>query len=452
VTVELSRKNTMVVGLGESGLAVVRFLIERGARVRVNDHRDAEALGAAATEAEALGAELVLGGHPDSAFERLDLIVVSPGVPPLAQLDDAEQRGVPVVSEVELAARFIEAPIVAVTGTNGKSTVTTLIGEMCRHLGRPVFTGGNLGRPMIEAAGTDAGAQGGLVIVELSSFQLERVSQMKAHVAVLLNITPDHLDRYPSFDAYAAAKARIFERQGAEDFAVLPADAPDLRELIEDDGTVVLFGGRNGDVRVVDGVLTDTQSSVRVPVDALRIRGSHNVSNACAAALAARLLGARDDDIASVLREFKGLAHRMQYVRSVDGVEYIDDSKATNVGAAVASIDGLVGSEGKIVLIAGGVDKGGSYRPLRQRMVEEGRAVVVLGDAASLLEREFAGSAVELRRASSMSDAVTHAAELARPGDTVLLAPACSSFDMFRSYAERGDHFQRAVETLGEHP
>jgi UDP-N-acetylmuramoylalanine--D-glutamate ligase len=305
---------------------------------------------------------------------------------------------------------------------------------------------------MIEAAGTDAGAKGGLVVVELSSFQLERVSQMKAHVAVLLNITPDHLDRYPSFEAYAAAKARIFERQQAEDFAVLPADAPDLRELIEDDGTVVLFDGRTGDVRVVDGVLIDSQSSLRVPVSELRIRGSHNVSNACAAVLAARLLGVRDEDVGSVLREFKGLAHRTQFVRSVDGVEYIDDSKATNVGAAVASIDGLVGAKGKIVLIAGGVDKGGSYQTLRQRMSEEGRAIVLLGEASSLLERAFADSPVELRRASSMGDAVTHAAALARPGDTVLLAPACSSFDMFRSYAERGDHFQRAVETLGEQP
>ena len=447
---ELSRKKTMVVGLGESGLAVVRFLRERGARVRVNDQRDREALGAAATEAEALGAELVLGGHPDSAFEDLDLVVVSPGVPPLPQLEQAEQRGVPVVSEVELASRFIDAPIVAITGTNGKSTVTTLIGEMARRLARPVFVGGNLGRPMIEAAGTDAGGAGGLVIVELSSFQLERVSQMKAHVAILLNITPDHLDRYPSFEAYAAAKARIFERQDAEDFAILPADAPDLRELIVDDATVVLFDGRSGDVRVVDGVVTDTQSSVRVPVAELRIRGSHNVSNACAAVLAARLLRVRDDDIASVLRDFKGLAHRTQYVRSVDGVEYIDDSKATNVGAAVASIDGLRGSKGKIVLIAGGVDKGGSYQPLRQRMSEEGRGVVVLGEAASLLESAFADSPIELRRATSMPDAVAHAAALARPGDTVLLAPACSSFDMFRSYAERGDHFQRAVETLGE--
>lgn len=448
---ELSQKNTMVVGLGESGLAVVRFLTARGALVRVNDQRDLAELGAAAAEAEALGAELVLGGHPESAFENLDLIVVSPGVPPLAQLEEAERRGAQVVSEVELASRFLDAPIVAITGTNGKSTVTTLIGQMCNYLDRPIFVGGNLGRPMIEAAGTDAGNERGLVIVELSSFQLERVSEMRAHVALLLNVSADHLDRYPSFEAYAAAKARIFERQRAEDFAILPADAPDLRELIEDGGTLVLFGGRNGEVRVVNGALTDTQSSLRVPIAELGIRGLHNVANACAAALAARLLGVRESDIASVLREFKGLAHRMQYVSSVGGVEYIDDSKATNVGAAVASIDGLAGANGKIVLIAGGVDKGGSYEPLRQRMTERGRAVVVLGEAAPLLERAFVDSLLTLRHAQSMAEAVDSASAMAVSGDIVLLAPACSSFDMFRSYAERGDQFQSAVHSLGGH-
>ncbi len=439
----------MVIGLGLSGLAVVRFLVDRGAHVRVNDKRDAAALGAFASDAAALGAEMVLGGHPDDAFEGLDLIVVSPGVPPLPQLAAAEARGVEVVSEIELAARFIEAPIVAITGTNGKSTVTTLIGQMCRRLDRPVFIGGNLGQPMIEAIGTDAASERGIVVVELSSFQLERVSEMKAHVAVLLNVTPDHLDRYPSFEAYAKAKARIFERQEADDFAVLPADAPNLRELAQDGGKIVLFGGINGEVRVLDGALVDSGGALRLPTSELRLRGTHNVSNACAAALGARLMGVHAEDIAAVLREFDGLPHRMQYLRTVEGVEYIDDSKATNVGAAVASIEGLAGSDGKIVLIAGGVDKGGSYQPLRDRMIEAGRAVVVLGEAAPLLERAFAGSAIELRRSESMEDAVIKASSLAQPGDTVLLAPACSSFDMFRSYAERGDVFQQAVRTLG---
>ncbi|HSN84771.1 MAG TPA: UDP-N-acetylmuramoyl-L-alanine--D-glutamate ligase [Polyangiales bacterium] len=446
---DLSGKSVMVVGLGESGLAMVRFLAGQGARIRVNDKRARDLLGAAAAEAAELGAELVLGGHPPSAFEGLDLIAVSPGVPPLPELDDAESRGVAVISEVELAARFIEAPIVGITGTNGKSTVTTMIGRMCGGLGRPLFVGGNLGRPMIEAVGTDAATASGLVVVELSSFQLERVAQMKAHVAVLLNLSPDHLDRYESAEAYAAAKGRIFERQEPRDYAVLPADDPGLRQLVHGRGTLACFGGADGEVRIVDGVLTDTKTSLRVPLEQVRIRGSHNASNACAAALTARLLGASVEDIASVLREFGGLPHRMQHVRSIEGVDYIDDSKATNVGATVASIDGLADSDGKIILIAGGVDKGGSYQPLRERMDRAGRAMVVIGEAAPLLERAFEGSAIEVRRARTMGEAVAQSARLARPGDTVLLAPACSSFDMFRSYAERGDVFQREVGELG---
>lgn len=439
----------MVVGLGESGLSVLRFLAARGARTRVNDRRDRETLGAAAEEAARLGAELILGGHPREAFEGLDWVVVSPGVPRLAVLDEVERQGVGVVSEIELASRFIEAPLVAITGTNGKSTVTTLIGEMCSRLKRPCFVGGNLGRPLIDVVGTDAAAADGLVVAELSSFQLERVSQTRAHVAVLLNVTPDHLDRYPSVEAYAAAKARIFERQRSSDFAVLPADASDLRELVTGNGTVVYFGGTDGAVRIIDGILTDVETSLRVPRDEIRVRGSHNGSNACAAALVARLLGVGPSDIASVLREFPGLPHRMQCVQSIAGVDFIDDSKATNVGAAVASIDGLSGSDGKIVLIAGGVDKGGSYEPLRERMTRAGRAIVLIGEATPLLEGAFEGSGLVVRRAASMNDAVLQAAALAAPGDTVLLAPACSSFDMFRSYAERGDSFQRAVEDLG---
>ena len=448
---ELSGKNAMVVGLGKSGLAVVRFLVGRGANVRVNDQRSADALGDAASEASALGAELILGGHPAVAFDVLELLVVSPGVPPLAVFEEVVRRGVPVISEIELAARFIEAPIVAVTGTNGKSTVTSLLGEMCARLGRPVFVGGNLGQPLIDVVGTDAAGADGVVVVELSSFQLERVSEMKAHLAILLNVTPDHLDRYPSFEAYAAAKARIFERQTEDDFAILPADAPDLRELAENGGTIVLFGGRQGEVHVVDGVLIDSASALRIPTGELTLRGSHNVSNACAAALAARLMGVHADDIAEVLREFEGLPHRMQYVATVADVEYIDDSKATNVGAALAAIEGLVGSTGKIVLIAGGVDKGGSYEPLFERMANEGRALVTIGEAAPLIEAAFSGSSLAQGRAGSMNDAVRRAASFAQPGDTVLLAPACSSFDMFRSYSERGEVFQRAVQTLGGH-
>ena len=449
---EVSGKNAMVVGLGKSGLAVVRFLVSRGAHVRVNDRRHLSELGEAGDEVRALGAELVTGGHPRTAFEGLDFVVVSPGVPSLDVLDEAEARGVPVISEVELASRFIEAPIVAITGTNGKSTVTTLIGAMCRTLGRPTFVGGNLGDPMIEAVGTEAAGEGGLVVVELSSFQLERVAEMRAHVAVLLNVSPDHLDRYPSFEAYAVAKARIFERQTESDFAILADGAPELRPLLRGHGRLATFGAPEGSVSLQDDAIVDSESGLRVPAAELQLRGSHNLSNACAASLAARLVGVEADAIGAVLREFGGLPHRMQYVATVDDVEYIDDSKATNVGAAVAALAGLEGGGGKIVLMAGGVDKGGSYEPLRARMDGEGRAVVVIGEAAPLLEEAFSGSSLSVERAGSMRDAVDKAASLAVPGDTVLLAPACSSFDMFRSYAQRGDVFQEAVQSLGGQP
>lgn len=446
---ELQGRTAIVVGLGKSGLATVRFLASRDAKVRVNDRRDALALGAAADEARALGSELVLGEHPPAAFDDVDLVVVSPGVPPLDVLSSVCARGVPVISEVELASRFIDAPIVAVTGTNGKSTVTTLIGEMCRSLGRPIFVGGNLGDPMIEAVGTDAAKKEGLVVVELSSFQLERVEKMKAHVAVLLNVSPDHLDRYASLDAYAAAKGRIFERQGPTDFAIVPDASPELRDLVCGAARVETFGAPNGGVRIEGDDIVDSENGIRVRVAELELRGSHNLSNACAAWLAARAVGVPVESVVSALRAFRGLPHRMQYVATLRDVEYIDDSKATNVGAAVASIAGFEGRAGKVVLIAGGVDKGGSYEPLRESMDRAGRALVVLGESARLLEKAFAGSPAALEHATSMKDAVRRATALASPGDTVLLAPACSSFDMFRSYAERGDAFQEAVHDLG---
>ena len=446
---ELAGKRVLVVGLGKSGLAAVRFLRSRSAVVVVNDRRDRKALGPAAVEAEELGVELRLGGHPHDIYENSELIVVSPGVPDLQPLQRAAAAGIAVVSEVELAARFIQAPVVGITGTNGKSTVTTLIGEMCHRLDRPVFVGGNLGQPMIEAVDSPAARAGGLVVVELSSFQLERVSELTAHVAVLLNVSPDHLDRYPSFEAYASAKGRIFERQRPGDHAVLPASDPALQRLVVGSGQLALFGGEAGDVRLDGDRLYDFASGLCVSVEDLRLRGSHNIENACAAVLASRLVGVTPDEIAAVLTTFEGLPHRMQWVRSVRGVTYIDDSKATNVGAAVASIDGLAGSGGRVVLIAGGVDKGGSYQALRARMQEAGRALVVLGEASALIEDAFVGSGLELRRAESMKHAVDLAAGLAHSGDTVLLAPACSSFDMFRSYAERGDRFQDAVGSLG---
>jgi UDP-N-acetylmuramoylalanine--D-glutamate ligase len=447
---DLAKQKVLVVGLGKSGLAAVRLLTARGAKVIANDVRDAAALGPAAEEARALGAELALGGHDEALFTSVDRIVLSPGVPPLAAVAAADRAGVPVASEIELASWLLEgASVIGITGTNGKSTVTTLIGEMVAATGRPTFVGGNLGTPLVDVVGTDAARAGGCVVVELSSFQLERVAHFRADVAVLLNVTDDHLDRYASFAEYAAAKGRIFHGQRREDHAVVPAgDA--LCTSLARAGTAALHGfdGPDAEVALEGEAIVDRQSGLRVPAGALGIRGRHNVSNACAAALAARLAGVSPQTIEQVLRSFRGLPHRMVHVRDLDGVAYLDDSKATNVGAAAAAIDGLSGIAGRVVLLAGGKDKGGSYTPLRERLATRGRAAVLIGEAAPLIREALAGLDLPVEVARDMDDAVRRGRALARPGDAVLLAPACASFDMFRSYAHRGDEFQRAVKEL----
>lgn len=438
----------LVVGLGKSGRAAARFLASRGAKVVANDVRteidDAESLRAA-------GVELALGGHDVDLFTSVDRIVVSPGVPPLAALDAADRAGVPIASEIELASWFIDSWVVAITGTNGKSTVTSLIGEMLDRSGRPTFVGGNLGTPLIDVVGTPAAQEGGAVVVELSSFQLERVDRFRANVAVLLNVTDDHLDRYDSFADYAAAKGRIFAGQTKADHAVVAGDDELCRSMARAGAAKIHRFGPGGEVEVDSSHINDRESGMVVAIADMKLRGAHNVLNACAAGLAARLSHVDRDVIASVIREFPGLPHRMQYVGELAEVRYYDDSKATNVGAAVAALDGFDsfdGFDGKVVLIAGGVDKGGSYAPLVDALKERGRALVTLGQAAPLIE-DAVGGALRFERAESMRDAVARAARLARPGDSVLLAPACSSFDMYGSYAERGDDFQAAVAAIG---
>jgi UDP-N-acetylmuramoylalanine--D-glutamate ligase len=308
--------------------------------------------------------------------------------------------------------------------------------------------GGNLGTPLASVVDTPA-AHGGYVVVELSSYQLEDVSQLHVQVGALLNVTDDHLDRYPSFSAYAEAKANLFRCQRPGDAAVVPADDALCRELAQrGPGRVQLFGGASGVVRVEQGQLVDSERGVLLPISGLQIRGAHNVANACAAALCARLAGVASEHIVEVLRTFKGLPHRMVHVADVDGVAYYDDSKATNVGASVAALDGLAPSVQRIVLIAGGRDKGGDYGPLRERLAACARAVVLIGEAWPIIERALSGAAYPVEAATTLEAAVQRARALAQPGDAVLLAPACASLDMFRSYAHRGDVFQAVVKQL----
>ncbi len=445
---DLRKKRVLVVGLGKTGFAAACLLASRGALVTASDIRPEGELTYAA-QARALGVTVEAGRHELASFVEADLIVLSPGVPEIEPLLRATEAGVPIVSEIELASWYLEAPAVAITGTNGKSTVTTLVGEMCRAAGREVFVGGNLGSPLVEAVGTAAAGAAGMLVVELSSFQLERTERFHPHVAALLNLSPDHLDRYPSFEAYRQAKARIFACQDRNDFAIVPDGDVALKELAASGAArLETFGQPSGSVRVNEGALIDTVSGMSVETGDMRIRGEHNLDNACAAALCARLAGIDSAAIKEALVSFAGLPHRMQFVREFRGVSYYNDSKATNVGAAVASIRGLSLADGRVVLIAGGKHKGGSYAPLRQALDPHGRALILVGEAADLLAQEFGETALIIRRAASVEEAVTIAAALAESGDAVLLAPACSSYDMFSSYTERGDAFERAVTGL----
>ncbi len=451
MSMDLRGKNVVVVGLGGSGLAAARLALREGARVTINDRKAEPELAAKAAEARALGASLSLGDHPASLFSGADLVVLSPGVPKLAAVEAARARFVPVVPEVELASWFLRGTLIGITGSNGKSTVTTLVGKMCEASGRPTFVGGNLGDALSNAAFSPAAGEDGLVVAELSSFQLEDIETLRCAVAILLNVTDDHLDRHGTFAAYAAAKGHVFLTQQRSDHALAP-DGDELCLSLARAGAahVHAFAGARGEVRVEKGALVDTVSGLSIPIGELRMRGLHNQSNACAAALAARLVGVDREAIAAVLRTFAGLPHRMVHVRDLDGVAYYDDSKATNVGAACAALDGLADLDGKVVLLAGGVDKGGSYAPLRERMERRGRALVLLGQAAPILREAFAGTPLAIEDAESMQDAVARARTLARRGDAVLLAPACASFDMFTSYAHRGEQFQRDVLALPE--
>ena len=450
MAMDLTGRRSVVIGAGASGLAATALLRKRGAHVVVDDSRSREALGARAAELEALGATLADAPHQAATFADADLVVLSPGVPPLPVLAEVAARGVEVIGEVELAARLLSGVLIGITGTNGKSTVTTLVGEMLERSGFATFLGGNLGVPLSEAVGGPADTPEGRIVVELSSFQLEHVERLRPRVAALLNVTDDHLDRYEDFAHYARTKGRIFAAQGEGDHALVPDGDPAVCALLPASGPAVhRFGGASGEVRVEALALRDDVSGLAVPTAEIRLQGRHNVENAAAAVLAARLVGGTAEGMERALREVGGLPHRVARVGEREGVLFIDDSKATNVGATCASLDGLASAERRAVLILGGVDKGGSYAPLAARLAEVGRAAIVIGAATELITRALGGLSIPVEAASSMAEAVERAAAFAREGDLVLLAPACSSFDMYRSYAHRGDDFAASVRALG---
>ena len=452
---ELRGKRVLVVGLGRSGVAAARLCAARGAAVTVTDEKSAAALSSACAALDGQ-VRFELGGHQTSSFTSADVIVLSPGVPENAELRAARAAGVPILGELELSYRFVTAPVLAVTGTNGKSTTTSLLGAFLEESGRPTFTGGNLGVPLAEAVGSAATGSGGALVLEVSSFQLETVETFHPRVALCLNLSEDHLDRYPDYASYVAAKARIFERQGPEDWAVVNGaeDQLECRRLVtRGRARVACFqsSGRPEGVgawleegalrlRLADG------AEERVARDELRLAGRHNVENALAALLAARLFGVELSVCRRALARFRGLPHRMELCAEASGVTFYDDSKATNVGSVVGS---LTGFERTVILIAGGKDKGGDYGPLRALLGPTVRELVLIGAAADKMERSLAGI-VPIHRAPDLPAAVALAAGLARSGEAVVLSPACSSFDMFQNYEERGRVFAAAARAHAE--
>jgi UDP-N-acetylmuramoylalanine--D-glutamate ligase len=446
---QLSGKKVMVVGLGESGVAAALLALRLGAKVIAADSAPEEKLSPAARALASSGARLLTGQHEPSLFKQADLIVVSPGVPPLPAIEEARAAGIEVIGELELAARQTEAPIVAIGGTNGKSTTTALVHEMLASERKKVFVGANFGVPLSSAVGQSFD----VLVLEVSSFQMERAPTFHPQVAALLNVTEDHLDRYPNFLAYVAAKGNMFVNQTPEDVAIVPkGDALVLREARRGEGRIVTFGS-GGDVfaDTAAQMVIDRLRERRFPFAQIRLKGAHNMLNVAAAIACASEAGAGAEAIGRALSKFEGLAHRTVLVSEVGGVRYYDDSKGTNVGASVSALRGL--EERRVVLIAGGRDKLGSYEPLIAELGKKGRALVVIGEAAERIAQAAAG-VLEVARATSMDEAVALSAKLAQPGDAVLLSPACSSFDMFKDYKDRGDSFARAVRALeqGDRP
>ena len=449
---EFNGKKVLIAGLGRTGLAAAAFLSRRGAVLTVSDSAAEAQLAPAAAAVKKLGVRLALGAHRSAEFTRADLIVLSPGVPhTLAPLAAARKKGIPVWGELELASRFIREPIIGVTGTNGKTTVTTLLGEMLKHSGKTVFVGGNIGNPLIEYP--DYGERAEWIIAEVSSFQLDTIETFRPQIGVLLNITEDHLDRYDDFNAYARSKGRMFIHQQERDIAVLNGADPAVRSV-----TARIPGRKwrfDGNPKTAPQALVQ-KAAIFLHIEGFReslqldrsspvLCGRHNAENIAAAALATLAAGGNIQGIRSAMSAFKGLPHRLESVAVKEDVRYVNDSKATNVDAVEKA---LTACTAPIVLIMGGRDKGGDFTKLATEVHRRVKRLILFGEAAAKIGAAL-GEAAATETAANLDEAVFRAQRAAEAGDVVLLSPGCTSFDQFENYAQRGDAFRRAVTRTG---
>jgi len=447
---ELKGKEILVVGFGKTGKALTRFLLDGGANVTVNDNKTRPQIGEDVHFFERNGAEFVLGNHPLEIFLRPDLIVISPGVDPkLTPLIQARKKGIPVGSEIELASRFINSPIIGITGTNGKTTTTALIAEILRWSGFSVFLGGNIGTPLITFV--QENMQADFLVVELSSFQLEAIERFTPRIAILLNITEDHLDRYSSFTSYCETKYRIFMNQTERDFAIINRNDEACKPIIPSLAAHVLpFSCQRfpGDGMYSNGQFLyyrrENGSTHAYSLSKVKLLGSHNQQNMLAAIGAAEVCGCPQEKIQDVLERFRGLDHRLEYVQEIDGVSFYNDSKATNIDSLLKSIQSFPNN---IILIAGGREKGGNYGVLKEEIKKRTRMLIFIGEVREKFFHLY-GSITQTCLAKDLEEAVRIAFQNADKGDVVLLSPGCASFDMFSNYEERGQKFKEAVQRL----
>jgi len=445
---DLNGKRILVVGLGKSGVASALFLKAHGARVTVSDTKSGDELRNEIPILLDRGITVETGGHGDRTFRGQDLIVVSPGVPVDAEpLLQARALGESVIGEVELAAQFLSGSIVAITGSNGKTTTTTLTGEIMTAGGFPTLVGGNIGTPAISLA--DRAQPETMIVLEVSSFQLETIQTFRPRVAVVLNVTPDHLDRHRTFEVYVDAKARIFENQQGSDFAVLNADDPTCVAMAARTRAQVFWFSRQKEVKqgswVHDGnILFRDAGGQReiMQVSEIPLKGAHNLENVLAAVCAGGLIGCAPEKIRQAVQNFKAVEHRLEFVATVDGVDYYNDSKATNVDATIKALESFPAN---IHLILGGKDKGSDYTVLNDLLRQRVKCVYTIGAAAAKIESQIKA---EIVPAETLESAIRKAHAAAQPGDVVLLAPACASFDQFKNYEHRGQVFKEIVRGL----
>ncbi|HXX18965.1 MAG TPA: UDP-N-acetylmuramoyl-L-alanine--D-glutamate ligase [Candidatus Acidoferrum sp.] len=442
-------KRVLVVGLARTGEVVSLFAAGYGATVTATDEKPESELAATAEKLRAAGVKLELGGHTPETFLDKDLIVLSPGVPAnLPPLMHARAAGIPVWSEIELAWRFLRGKLVAITGSNGKTTTTALVAHILKTAGIQTLVGGNIGTPLL--ALVESSADSTVTVAEVSSFQLETIEAFRPEIGVLLNLTPDHLDRHASFEEYATAKMRLFENQLDRDAAVLNADDPEVTKRMPSKGQIFWFSRQKrvaAGAFLRDGQIVFRHDGEEVTVgrrDEIPLRGEHNVENVLAACAAAYLAGAEPGAIASGVKSFRAVEHRLEFVAEIGGVEFFNDSKATNVDAALKAIEAF---PGPLIVILGGKDKGSPYTPLIEPLRQRARMAILIGAAADRIAADL-GEAVPYVHAGTLDRAVQLAMSGAQPGDTVLLAPACSSFDQFENYEHRGRAFKELVHSL----